>query len=296
MTAKTRVLHRAGCALALVAALAASGCGVTAAINNAVDPAAEAATVAHAALQTGHVTGFRISATFMVSINGSSQRDDITGVMDTRNGIQDLVNRERDGKRMVSIRELVRGGRVFLNLRGLPGTAHKLGSRPWIEYDVGRSEGVKDPSVHYNPAEFVDFLRTPGMRVHALASQAVDGVPATLYRADVDLDRYVRAAPRRLRASTRRLVRYVERAVGSHVLPEDVWVDGSGLIRQLSWGYEECVEGSNVSMGMLIDLSDFGAQRVARLPAASHTRDITPQIRASLSQAEQMQAGCGGSA
>ncbi|MGH2914420.1 MAG: hypothetical protein ACRDMX_05485 [Solirubrobacteraceae bacterium] len=228
-----------------------------------------------------------------MAANGSSGQVRLSGVMDTRTGVQDLTERLRVGRRTVSLHELERAGRVYMNLRGLPGVSRALGSRPWIELDIGRSEGISDPSSHYDPAEFVQFLRTPGMRVRVMASQAVAGVHATLYRADIDLGRYVRAAPRRLRASTRLLVSYVERAVGSHVLPEDVWVDGSGLIRQLSWGYTECVAGESVSTGMLIDFSDFGRQRVSALPAAAHTRDITPLVKASLARVERMHiVGC----
>lgn len=297
MTAEPRVLHRAGCALAVAAALAASGCGATSAISNAIDPAAEAATVARAALQTDRIDGFRISATLTMVVNETPERVRLKGVMDTRTGVQDIVERVRIGRRMVSLHELSRAGRGYLDLRGLPGTAHRLGSRPWLEVDMGRAEGIPNPSAHYDPAEFVDLLRAPGIRVHVMASQAeAEGVPATLYRADIDLNRYVRAVPRRMRASSRRFVRFVKQAIGGHVLPEDVWVDGSGLIRQLSWGYSACVAGQSVSAGMLIDFSDFGPQRIGRLPTRAHTRNITPLVRASLGQLERLHLGCGSSA
>ncbi|MGH2931070.1 MAG: hypothetical protein ACRDL8_22895, partial [Solirubrobacteraceae bacterium] len=102
--------------------------------------------------------------------------------------------------------------------------------------------------------------------------------------------------PRRMRASSRRFVRFVKQAIGGHVLPEDVWVDGSGLIRQLSWGYSACVAGQSVSAGMLIDFSDFGPQRIGRLPTEAQTRNITPLLRASLSQLERLHLGCSSSA
>ncbi|MGH2871331.1 MAG: hypothetical protein ACRDL5_02600, partial [Solirubrobacteraceae bacterium] len=293
----SRLLHRAGCAVAIAAALAASGCGVTAAISHAVDPAADAAVIARAVARTGQLDGFRYRATLTTAANGVGQQVQMTGAMNTRNGIQAETERIHDGKRVVKLHLLFRGGMTYANLSSFPGLGHQLGSRPWVAFDLYRAEGLPDPSLHYNPAEFIDFLRTPGVKVTPMGAQAVDGVPATLYRADVNLDRYVRAAPRRLRASTRRLVDLVERAVGSHILPEDVWVDSSGLIRQLSWGYTECVAGTSVSSGMLIDFSDFAPQRTTRLPAAKHTRnltgELTSQFRAALAHAQRLQVGCG---
>ena len=135
------------------------------------------------------------------------------------------------------------------------------------------------------------------MQVKELASQAVAGVPATLYRADVNLDKYARSAPPRLRASTWRTVHVVEATVHSHVLPEDVWVDGSGMIRQVSWGYTECVAGTSVSTGMLIDFFGFGPQASAKLPPPAHTRNYTRQLTAQFStalrEAQRMRISCG---
>lgn len=297
MRADSRVLHRAGLALTVVAALATAGCGVTAAIGNAVDPAAEAAVVSRAATRTGELAGFRFRATLTTAANGIGAEVHMTGTMDTRNGIESETERLHEGRRHFSLHVLFRGGMTYLNLSSMPGLGHRLGSRPWVAYDLYRAEGLPDPSVHYNPAEFVDFLRWPGMHVKELASQAVAGVPATLYRADINLDKYARAAPRRLRASTWRNVHLVEAAVHSHVLPEDVWVDGSGMIRQVSWGYTECVAGTSVSTGMLIDFFGFGPQASAKLPPAAHTRNYTRQLTlqfsTALREAQRMRFNCG---
>ena len=277
------LLAGASCAFAL------AGCGVTAAIQSAVDPVAAAATVKRAAVHALSVPGFRITGTLTITVNGEAQRSTARGSMNTITGIASLVDRARVGGRTEVIHELDRGSRVYLRVTGAAAAAW-YGGRRWLVMDLYRATGIT-PGSDYNPALFVDYLRTPGMSVTSMGLQSAGGVAATLYRASIDLDRYPAAAAPSLRALARQTVRFTERATGSHTLQEDVWVDGEGRIVQLSWGLDECVAGQRLSEGGLVDLSHFGPQPSAHLPARSQTTDLTGALRSSLLAVSHL-AGC----
>lgn len=279
------VLAAAACALAL------AGCGATAAIQSVIDPVAAAATITRAATHAVSVPGFRMTGRFTISVDGQAQSSTARGTMNTITGIGSWVERDRVGHRIELIHELFRGSRVYLRITGAAANA-AFGGRRWLEMDMYKATGIA-PGADYNPALFVDYLRTPGMSVTSMGTQSAEGVAATLYRANINLDSYPRVAARALRATARQTIRFIERATGSHSLKEDVWVDGQGRILQLSWGVDECVEGHRISEGELINLSHFGPQGSARLPGRAETTDLTAAMRAGLTAVSHLAAGCG---
>jgi hypothetical protein len=273
-------------------AIALAGCGVASTIGSVVNPVALAATVSRAAQRTGVVSGYRVHATLAIENGLTTTFVSESGALNTLTGVESEVEDVRVGRRKLREHALYRGGTVYLRVRGLPGGSQLGQGHAWIAMNESRAFGYSTPSVGYDPAEFVNFLRTPGTTVKPMGQESIDGVPTTLYRTFIDLDRYARAQPRRLRRAAADTVSFVERAAGTHTLQEDVWVDSSGLIRQYSWGITECVDGQTMTTSMLGDISDFGPQPSPVVPRPSATRDLTPQLTAAVKQLKDVPAGC----
>lgn len=287
MSRRGRLVSIASLALAIPLA----GCG--AAIQSVIDPRADAATVSHAAASTAKVAGYRIRGTMTLDTGDKKLVIGLSGSMNTVTGVGSEIERVPSGRHTISLHDLYRGGTDYLDTRTLPGfTSQRVGARYWLKVDEGQALGLPQQSANEDPAEFIDFLKTPGLQVKDMGQASADGATTTLYQATIDLNRYAAAARPSRRPLARKVVGIVERALGSHVLTEDVWVDQAGLIRQFSYGFTECVDGNHLTTSMLVDFSRFGPQPKVALPRASHTRDLTRDVRGALKRIKQLPVAC----
>ena len=70
--------------------------------------------------------------------------------------------------------------------------------------------------------------------------------------------------------------------MGTHTMPMDVWIDNQKLLRRLRFSFGECVQSRHLTMGMTMNLSDYGRQAVAAAPSPSQAYDLTPLVLKSL--------------
>jgi hypothetical protein len=62
----------------------------------------------------------------------------------------------------------------------------------------------------------------------------------------------------------------------------DVWIDGSRLVRRISFDMPECVDNQRLNTGTAIDLYDSDPQPATQLPAPSQAFDLTPLLSAQM--------------
>ena len=111
-------------------------------------------------------------------------------------------------------------------------------------------------SSSFNSAELLKVLNS-ATNISKVGSATVDGVATTEYRATIDTAKLPTAS-----AASKELPSSV---------PVTIWIDGSGLIRQVS----VAVNSAGASGSFTVDLLSYGAQQVPTAPPASETFNLT---------------------
>ena len=160
---------------------------------------------------------------------------------------------------------------------------------PWVSVDAatlgaasaelpGAGAGMSDPTRALRFLEGVTEVTEEG-------ADTIDGRPATLYRATVDLAKALRQAAKEadVPASAGDQMRELERQLGSHSkLPIDVWVADGYVVRvrvdySIPSGQGMAEE---VRLVMTANLSDFGATFDISPPPADEVTDVTKLVAA----------------
>ena len=175
------------------------------------------------------------------------------------------------GGRQIPVETVISGDVFYLRS---PAFAQALTrNKQWIKLDLktlssrtgNDLSGILDASP--TPANALAYLRGSG-RVDEVGSDRVGGAKTTHYDVTVNLDR----AAEHARGSTRDAVRGVIAQSGIKTLPLDVWVDGSGYIRKVS--YEEHA-GRRQAAQVTMELHDFGKRVSITPPPKDSVVDLT---------------------
>ena len=262
--------------LAIVAAIAISGCGATRSVSNAIDPVARAADV------TVHAPGYHLTATIRVTSATANVNGTMSGVIDTVRRAGALTIRESLAGHTVSLAERVAGTTVYMRAPNQPALLRLTGGKPWLKMDLNRALGALGfgalPTQSSNPAQFVDYLRAVSAKTTRVGSETIGGVQTTHYHAVTDLDKYSKLFPASRHGSGARGIANLETIMGGHTMPMDVWIDSHQLVRRVSFGFTECIQNQHLHTVMTMNMSGYGPQSVPPAPAASQAYDITPLI------------------
>jgi hypothetical protein len=269
ITAAVTVAGIAGAALI-------SGCGATRAISGEIDPVAQAATT------TSHTPGYRMSVTIDATGAGTAVHGTMAGVIDTVRRTGAFTMHESVAGHAISIVERLSGTTIYMKLPNQQALDPLTGGKPWLKLDFSRALGAFGlgglPTQSTNPAQFIDYLRTVGAKPQRVGTTTIDGVQTTHYHVVVNLDNYPKLFPPTRRAAAARGVSTLETAIGSHTIPMDAWVDSQRLLRRMSFSFSECVQSQHLTMGMTMNLSDYGQQTVPAAPSSSQAYDLTPLL------------------
>jgi hypothetical protein len=260
--------------LAMVVGL--SGCGAAHDVSSVADPVAQAATT------TAHAPGYRMSVSTVATTAQTTVHGTMNGVIDTVRHTGAFTTRETVGGHAVSIVERLSGTTVYMKLPNQPALDSVTGGKPWLKLDFSRALGAFGlgglTTQSSNPAQFIDYLRAVGAKHTRVGSATIDGVQTTHYRVVINLDNYPKLFPASRRAAAARGVSTLETAIGSHTMPMDAWIDSRNLLRRMSLSFGECVQSQRVTLAMIMNLSDYGQQRVPAAPAPSDAYDLTPLL------------------
>ena len=264
------------CLLLVLATLAVAGCGGGGGAAS-FDPAASAASTTNAK---------SAKVAFDTSIAGQGRTLHMTG-----SGTVDFQNQA--ASMTFDVGDLLRGSglpasageRWTIVTEGLvlymhaPSLAQQVpGGKQWLKLDVeavAKSQKVDlgqfRQLTQNDPTQMLTYLRATSGKIEKVGTESVRGVETTHYRAQVDLDKVADQAPAKLRKTFRTSIQSLERGLGTHTLPVDVWVDGDNLVRRLQ---EHLSVAGSGKVDFSVDFYDFGTPVSITPPPASETLDL----------------------
>lgn len=272
-------------AISASAAFAISGCGSSA--PKTVDPVARAADV------TAAVPGYRIAATMSVSTPSGPATTQLSGVYNRSDRTGQLTAAESVAGRRMSFTEVFSALTFYLHAVGFPELTQITGGKPWLKFDMSRllgAMGLGSLPTGTDPSQFVDYLRAVSTSTKRVGMTTVRGIATTHYHATIDLTRYPKMVPRSQRATAARGISTLESALGSHTMPIEAWIDHHNLVRRMRLQFPECVASQRLSVGMTMDLYDYGPQPSTAVPRAADAYDVTPLLTSTLAK---VKFGCG---
>jgi hypothetical protein len=150
-------------------------------------------------------------------------------------------------------------------------------SKQWIKLNLatlGSAQGSTDLSgildASPTPANALAYLQGSST-VDKIGSESVGGVDTTHYSVSANLDRAAEHAS----GATRDAVQGVISQSGVKTLPLDVWVDGNGYIRKVS--YDEHA-GRRQAATVTMELHDFGRPVAISAPPSDSVVDLTRMV------------------
>lgn len=260
----------------LVVALAGTACG---------ESKASAETIVRS---TSSKTAKAKTAKMAISVIGSGSHTSAINV--NGEGVVDLAGRRADltvdagsavgGK----IRMLMIGTIIYMQLpQNL--ASQVPGGKPFVKIDlqqVGQQQGIDIAALQQqNPdaASQLAFLNGAGADFHSVGKENVRGAETTHFQGTVDLAKAAQAAatPELKDAMTK-----TQQKLGSSSLPMDVWIDGQGRMRKLTYSMDigklAAANGGPAQTGTLtetIELFDYGVKVNVAEPPADQVTDLS---------------------
>lgn len=124
----------------------------------------------------------------------------------------------------------------------------------------------------------LDALRGIGSEPERIGTEEINGLEVMHYRAVVNLEKAIAAAPEATRAQAAASLQQLTSA-GANEMPVDVWITDGGLpVRQVMTWEPKGVAGmpEGMSMETRVDFSDFGAPVVVEPPPADQVQMVDP--------------------
>jgi hypothetical protein len=251
--------------------------------------AADVQKVAAAYTKTISAGSAKLATTTQVGAGQQNVPLTATGVISFANGSADLTETLPGGQGSGETRFL--DGKLYTKLpSGL--TSRLSNGKPWISLDVAKLSQQGDGSLQQlitdspaDPSTVLGYLRGAGTQVNTVGPDTVDGAATTHYSVTLDLDK----AAQGQNAQTQQATQALERELGTHTLPADVWIDQTGRLRKIS--LRETLTGAGmpstgvgakptgpVSFQFTAVLSDFGVPVTVSAPQPDQTTDLTAKL------------------
>lgn len=149
--------------------------------------------------------------------------------------------------------------------------------KSWMKIDLVRAG--KELGIDMNaltgsrPMDSLASLESTSGEVEEMDVEAVRGVPATHYRAEIDFEKAAAEGPKEFRESMSRLVELT----GMSTVPVDVWIDDEGLVRRFTqtWNQKLPGESGRMQTEMTMELHDFGPRIDVEAPPEDEVFDAT---------------------
>ena len=261
------------------------------ATSRVVDPVAQAAT------ESSSAAGYRMHLSIAVASSASP-----TGFTGTGDGTFDLRDHTGSmslamnlgsgaqalrmlGGGTLTLREIVKGATVYVQLPAAAASALPLSGKQWIAVDLSKVAGVPGLSslesnpVSSDPSKMLQYLRAVSDSIVSDGRQRVHGLETTHYRTNLSLDRVAAALPSADRTAATQALSTFERGTQLHAIPVDVWVDARHLVRRIEMTIAASFPGGQtLNETMTIDISDYGPQPRPALPPAGEVANLSALI------------------
>jgi hypothetical protein len=160
----------------------------------------------------------------------------------------------------------------YMSFGGVP----VLGGKPWIRVDL--TQAYKKIGLNLNdlassgamdPSQLLTMLKGVGT-VDKIGSATIGGVATTHYRATIDFAKLLKE-----KGAGSPAFQALVSSTGLKTVPEDVWIDGKGLLRRLSTAFSLHIGAASLQMRMTENLSDYGVNASVTAPPSSDVYDAT---------------------
>jgi hypothetical protein len=276
-------------------ALVVSGCGSSSSSNNnngngGSDPVAMAAT------RSTSVSGYRMTMNMQISSpalpsaltatgNGTFDIKDKAGefslAMDLGNNPQ--VTQVLGGSKL-QIDEILNWPDIYMKLPAIIANRLSGAGKPWIKIDLtkaaaaggvpGLSSLTSNPASS-DPSQMLQYLRAVSGQISNQGKEQVGGLDTTHYAATIDLNKVANALPESSRAAARQSIPAMEKLLGKSTLPVEVWIDSQHLVRRMKMSFDSNSSGQSATIGMTIDIPEYGPQPAPSLPSADQVTDAS---------------------
>jgi hypothetical protein len=161
-----------------------------------------------------------------------------------------------------TIEERVIGKDIYVML---PAAESSLtGGKPWVKIDASDFSASSTTGLDLgqeDPTQLLSTLRGVSDSITKVGTAEIRGVQTTHYRAEVDLAKAVKAS-----GADASSLNAFAKTLGSSTVPEDVYLDSSGLARRFSVTIKPVLPSSSaasssagpISIAVTVDLYDFG--------------------------------------
>ena len=281
MTSSSRRL-----AAVLLTATLAAGCGQATSSSTpppSTHPRIDPELLANAASATTRTGSARISMQMQMSESQGSFNAHANGVMSFSRPVHGTLSMQMNlpnSPTPVTMTERMLGTTLYMHMPFLNASAPQI--KPWIKLDLGalgKAEGLNlgalMNSSTNDPASILGYLKGISGPITVVGRETVNGVQTTHYKATVNYAKAVANLRRTNPAAATALQQSIAKT-GTRTAPVEVWVDGSGLMRQerVSVG----MPSIGGSMTILLQLSDFGVPVHVSAPPASQTTDLLKML------------------
>lgn len=232
--------------------------------------------MAQAATATLGTEGYKMSAVMTVSGGGTPVSATMSGSVDASGNSGSMTIDEVIGGKRVRVPMIFSQLNFWMRSQAIAGALQHTGGKPWIYVDMNKALGAMGvgslPST-VNPSQFLGYLKAAGDTATRVGTLSIHGVQTTEYRTVVSLDRY--AAMNNVSTSS---VAPLERAMGTHSMQVQAWIDSQRRVRRIQVAFPECVAGSHLRFSMTMGIYDFGSQPQILPPARGSVYNLTPSL------------------
>lgn len=143
---------------------------------------------------------------------------------------------------------------------------------PGFEGLLALSEGQNDPT---SSLAYLDGITD----AEVVGTETVAGAETTHYHGTIDVSEAFHRLSDDADANARKALSQAKQLLGDTTMPVDVWIDGDGLLRRMSFRMET-VAGARVafSMEMTMEISEYGIDADLPIPDPDDVTDLTRMI------------------
>jgi hypothetical protein len=236
---------------------------------------ADTAAVTGAFARTMAAGSAKIATTTELGAGQQNVPIDSTGTIGFANQSADLVETLPGGQGTGETRFV--NGVLYERLPGAL-VSRLANGKPWISLNVAALSEQGGGSLQQlmtdspsDPSTVLGFMRGVDGTVGRVGPDTVDGSPTTHYDVTLNLDKAAEGQS----ATTQQAIHVLEKELGSHTLPAQVWIDDAGRLRKIS--LQETI-GGHVTFGFTATLSDFGVPVKISPPPAGQVTDLTSKL------------------
>jgi hypothetical protein len=245
--------------LALAGATAACGQGGGASVATSGKPMSAAA-LASAGARTAGLSTYRADLTMSVAMSSAptftlhgtgmvDRTDRMASITMDMSGFASAMSAGASASG--DMQEVMAGGHIYMHWSAL--TPMLPAGKSWIELTdlskVYSAVSGSSPSTPTDASSYLQLLRGISGGVTVVGTEPIDGTPTTHYRADVEMSKALARLPTDVPADVKAAVGHF----GGGTIPVELWVDSSGLVRQVEM---------TIDVGQLTKGAVSGSERV----------------------------------